>query len=241
MKRFMAILLALALTALMPAAFAQAADDFGYVDKFTLEDGTELPITIEHKTDWEYQTWTDTLVADDIPMYTVTVPEGTENVWIYLTEKGVSAFDHGNIMHNYVYDLENDTTAMDTSIMASSFSNDGDHYIAPVVTDYGYVWEEGQDWAAGAILVFEIGELPTPDQPIAGDVNGDKSVTVDDAILILRHIAGLETLSGDSLSAADMNGDQSVDVNDAVAILNSVAGTSSANTGAGATPTLTIE
>ena len=112
MKKFMAILLALALTALMPAAFAQAADDFGYVDRFTLEDGTELPVTIEHKTNWEYQTWSDTLVAEDIPMYTVTVPEGTENVWIYLTDVGVSAFDHGNIMHNYVYDRENDTTAM---------------------------------------------------------------------------------------------------------------------------------
>lgn len=240
MKKFMAILLALALTALMPAAFAQAADDFGYVDRFTLEDGTELPVTVEHKTNWEYQTWTDTLVADDIPMYTVTVPEGTANVWIYLTDAGVSAFDHGNTMYNYVYDLENDTTAMDTSIMAASFSIDDDHYIAPVVTDYGYVWED-QGWAAGAILVFEVGELPTPDQTIAGDVNGDKSVTVDDAILVLRHIAGLETLSGDSLSAADMNVDQSVDVNDAIAILKSVAGTGSANTGAGATPTLTIE
>ena len=240
MKKFMAILLALALTALMPAAFAQAADDFGYVDRFTLEDGTELPVTVEHKTNWEYQTWTDTLVADDIPMYTVTVPEGTENVWIYLTDAGVSAFDHGNTMHNYVYDRENDTTAMDTSITTTSFSSDGDHYIASVITDYGYVWDDG-DWAAGAILVFEVGELPAPDQTIAGDENGDKSVTVDDAILVLRHIAALETLSGDSLSAADMNGDQSVDVNDAIAILKSVAGTGSANTGAGATPTLTIE
>ena len=71
MKKFMAILLALALTALMPAAFAQAADDFGYVDRFTLKDGTELPVTVEHKTNWEYQTYQDTLVAEDIPVYTM--------------------------------------------------------------------------------------------------------------------------------------------------------------------------
>ncbi|MCI5661125.1 MAG: hypothetical protein MR371_02630, partial [Clostridia bacterium] len=87
MKKFMAILLALALTALMPAAFAQAADDFGYVDRFTLEDGTELPVTVEHKTNWEYQTYQDTLVAKDIPVYTVTIPEGTESVQVSAVAK----------------------------------------------------------------------------------------------------------------------------------------------------------
>ena len=62
------------------------------------------------------------------------------------------------------------------------------------------------------------------EQPVAGDVNGDKSVTVDDAILVLRHIAGLETLSDSALTAAEMNGDGSVDVNDAIAILSKIAG-----------------
>ena len=238
MKKFMAILLALALTALMPAAFAQAADDFGYVDRFTLEDGTELPVTVEHKTDWEYQTYQDTLVAKDIPVYTVTIPEGTESVQVYLTDDGKSAFGQNAALYSYAYIAETDS--LDTSIYAASIEDRGEYYLTTVQKNYDYAWELA-DWSVGAILVFEVGELPTPDQTKAGDVNGDKSVTVDDAILVLRHIAGLETLSGDSLSAADMNGDQSVDVNDAIAILKSVAGTGSANTGAGAIPTLTIE
>ena len=77
---------------------------------------------------------------------------------------------------------------------------------------------------AGETIKLRVGELPNPEQPIAGDVNGDKSVTVDDAILVLRHIASLETLSGDALTAADMNGDGGVDVNDAIAILSKIAG-----------------
>ena len=84
-------------------------------------------------------------------------------------------------------------------------------------------WELS-DWTVGAILKLRVGELPNPEQPVAGDVNGDKSVTVDDAILVLRHIAGLETLSDSALTAAEMNGDGSVDVNDAIAILSKIAG-----------------
>ena len=64
----------------------------------------------------------------------------------------------------------------------------------------------------------------TPDQPVSGDVNGDKTVTVDDAILILRHDGGLlDTLTGDALIAADANGDKAVDVNDAIVILKLIA------------------
>ena len=69
----MAILLALLL--LSAAALAEVDDGFGYVERFTLEDGTELPVAVEHKTNWEYDTFQETgLIAKDIPVYTVTVP-----------------------------------------------------------------------------------------------------------------------------------------------------------------------
>ncbi len=221
MKQIAAILLSLALVAvLLPAALAEVEDGVGYVDRFTLEDGTELPVQVTHKTDWEYSTYQDTLVAKDIPVYTVTVPEGTENVWIYMTDAGKAAFGHGSALYSYAYMADSDS--LDTTIYAQSIEIGDEYYTAPVTWKYGYAWELS-DWSVGAILCFEAGELPAPDQPVSGDVNGDKAVTVDDAILILRHIANLDTLAGDALTAADANGDKVVDVNDAIAILKLIA------------------
>ena len=219
MKRFMAILLALLL--LSAAALAEVDDGFGYVDRFTLEDGTVLPVAVEHKTDWEYDTFEGTgLIAKDIPVYTVTVPEGTQNVQIYLSEAGRAAFGQNAALYSYVYVEESDS--LDTSVYAANIENQGEYYLASI-QKYDYAWELS-DWTVGAILKLRVGELPNPEQPVAGDVNGDKSVTVDDAILVLRHIAGLETLSDSALTAAEMNGDGSVDVNDAIAILSKIAG-----------------
>lgn len=241
MKRFMLVLLSLALlAALLPAALAEVGDDdFGYVEKFTLEDGTELPVEVEYKDNWEYSLMSGTQIAEHIPMYTVTVPENGGMIYLYLTETGEEAFGHSGYVHNYVYDIDADTCDQNNSALtASSFQQDGDHYAVQVVTDYGYVWED-QSWLAGAILVFKVGELPTPDPAVTGDVNGDGTVTVDDAILVLRHVAGLEALTGDSLTLADANDDKAVDVNDAIVILKSIA--NSTNTGAGSVLTLTIE
>lgn len=218
MKRFMAILLALLL--LSAAALAEVDDGFGYVDRFTLEDGTELPVAVEHKTDWEYDTFQESgLIAADIPVYTVTVPEGTESVQIYLTDVGKEKFGQGMALYSYAYIEESDS--LDTSVYTANIEDQGEYYLASI-QKYDYAWEFA-DWTVGAILKLRVGELPTPDQPIAGDVNGDKSVTVDDAILVLRHIANLETLSDSALTAADMNGDGGVDVNDAIAILSKIA------------------
>ena len=70
--------------------------------------------------------------------------------------------------------------------------------------------------------------LLAPDsEPIVdlGDVNGDKIVDAGDAILVLRHAAKLETLTGWQLVAADVNGDGQVDSGDAIPILQKSVGT----------------
>lgn len=206
---------------LLSAALAEVEDGIGYVDKFTLEDGTELSVQVTHKTDWEYSTYQDTLVAEDIPVYTVTIPEGCENVLIYMTDAGKEAFGHGSALYSYAYIADSDS--LDTTVYAKAIEIGDEYYTAPVIWDYSYAWEL-EDWSVGAILMFKVGDLPTPDQPVSGDVNGDKTVSVEDAILVLRHIANLDVLSGDALTAADANGDQAVDVNDAIAILKLIAG-----------------
>ena len=221
MKRIAAVLLAILLAAALPAALAAVEDSFGYVDKFTLEDGTELPVEVTHKTDWEYTKYGETVVAEDIPVYTVTIPEGTESVQIYLTDTGREAFGHSAALYSYAYVADSDS--LDTEVFAASIEDQGDYYLATVQKNYDYAWELS-DWSVGAILMLRTGDLPAPDQPVSGDVNGDQTVSVDDAILVLRHIANLDVLSGDAQTAADANGDQTVDVNDAIAILKLIAG-----------------
>ena len=227
MKRIAAALLAMLLAALPLAALAAVEDGFGYVEKFTLEDGTELPVKVERKTDWAYVRWGADETASELPAYTVTIPEGTQSVWIYLTEDGTEAFCGSNTydaLYSLVYDVDNDTT--DNEGFGQPIQPDGeDHFIATVgELNRGYVMQRRDNCDAAAILMFEVGELPAPAQRISGDVNGDQTVTVDDAILILQHVAALNTLSDDALKAADMTGDGNADVNDAIAILKQIAG-----------------
>lgn len=55
-----------------------------------------------------------------------------------------------------------------------------------------------------------------------GDVNGDKYLTVVDALLMLRYNAGKTQLDSVQLKRADMNGDGKVDVIDALTLLKKI-------------------
>ena len=55
-----------------------------------------------------------------------------------------------------------------------------------------------------------------------GDVNGDKYLTVVDALLMLRYNAGKTKLESAQLKRADMNGDGKVDVIDALTLLKKI-------------------
>lgn len=57
-----------------------------------------------------------------------------------------------------------------------------------------------------------------------GDLDGDKTITVADAIQILRYIVGFLSLTEVQLIKADTNGDQQIDTLDAVIILRLIIG-----------------
>ena len=57
-----------------------------------------------------------------------------------------------------------------------------------------------------------------------GDLTGSGNVVVGDAIMVLRYIVGLTTLSSEQLTAADVNGDGDINVADAITILRFIVG-----------------
>ena len=52
-----------------------------------------------------------------------------------------------------------------------------------------------------------------------GDVDGDKSVTSNDALMILRYSVGLQSFNSAQKKAADVNGDDIIDSADALSVL----------------------
>ncbi len=48
-----------------------------------------------------------------------------------------------------------------------------------------------------------------------GDLNGDGRIDVQDVVLVMRHVLGLESLTGTSKVLADVNGDGAINVRDA--------------------------
>lgn len=73
--------------------------------------------------------------------------------------------------------------------------------------------------SVAAVMAFAVG-----DGKNRGDVNGDGKVDSADAMLVMKHDAGLLSLSKDENKRADLNGDGKIDSCDAVYILRIAAG-----------------
>jgi hypothetical protein len=60
----------------------------------------------------------------------------------------------------------------------------------------------------------------------SGDINGDDAINISDLMLVLNHVSGKKTLTGDDFDAGDVNVDSKVDLQDLMKILNYVSGKS---------------
>ncbi len=84
-----------------------------------------------------------------------------------------------------------------------------------------YIFITGSDGSSSMIASFKYYV-----SFMSGDVDGSGDVGLNDAVLVLRHLAELDTLEGDALAAADADKNGSVSLSDAVCILRTVAGLS---------------
>ena len=62
-----------------------------------------------------------------------------------------------------------------------------------------------------------------------GDVDGDGSITANDALLILRASVSLEEITPDQRTKSDVDGDNDISANDALAVLRNSVGMSDDN------------
>lgn len=59
-----------------------------------------------------------------------------------------------------------------------------------------------------------------------GDVNGDGSIDIEDAVAIIQHINGMTPLTPDEEARADVSKDENIDIDDAVILINYINGNS---------------
>lgn len=87
---------------------------------------------------------------------------------------------------------------------------------------------DGMGFIGGnAKIILETGTLPFEEQPIPGDVNGDKKVNVTDVMCVANYIVGI-TPEVFIEEAADVNASGSINITDLIAIANIAVGNTAA-------------
>jgi hypothetical protein len=162
----------------------------------------------------------------------VTLPTGSARVSFYATNANA---DYPEAFDVYI-GTSADTSAM-TLLQANvspSSSADGpwthyefdlSDYVGQTIylAFYDHCYDAYEIWIDQVEFFGEAGGSE-PITGIIGDTTLDGEVTIADAILALRHIMGLETLTGDALAQADANQDGNVTIEDCILILRAALG-----------------
>lgn len=170
-------------------------------------------------------------VYEEIPKYHVIVPEGTESVDITYNE-GVDIYHADATAYGYETDLAVDVVSSAT-IRSVTLKNsykvngDGTQTVTTPVTRY----IRNEDGTAMAITLessstnnfrpvalFTFEYAKTEPDVMYGDVNGDNTIDVSDALLVCQFYLGNVAPTDAQNAAADVNGDGAVDVSDALMI-----------------------
>ena len=101
----------------------------------------------------------------------------------------------------------------------TKYEYDTNNRLARVIYSNGLVVSYTYD-KLGNRLSRTVSSSLEPDY-IAGDSNGDGSITVTDAVMIISYILG-ESPAGFNEEAADVNGDSSITVTDAVQVIDMI-------------------
>lgn len=172
-------------------------------------------------------------VYEEIPKYHVIVPQGTETVDITYNE-GVDIYHADATAYGYETDLAVDVVSSATIrsvTLKNSYkaNSDGTQTVTTPVTRYirnadgtamAVTLESSStnNFRPVALFTFEYAKADTKPDVIYGDVNGDNTIDVSDALLVCQIYLGNVAPTETQNAAADVNGDGAVDVPDALMI-----------------------
>ena len=172
-------------------------------------------------------------VYEEIPKYHVIVPQGTETVDITYNE-GVDIYHADATAYGYETDLAVDVVSSATIrsvTLENSYkaNSDGTQTVTTPVTRYirnadgtamAVTLESSStnNFRPVALFTFEYAKADTKPDVTYGDVNGDNTIDVSDALLICQIYLGNVAPTDAQNAAADVNGDGAVDVSDALMI-----------------------
>lgn len=174
----------------------------------------------------------------EVPKYHMTVPEGAETVTVTYN-KDVDIRHDGTTV--YAYEVEFAATAVNRAAAQASgytltpitlensytLNADGTQTVIMPVT--GYVRNEDgsgkaitlsapADKNSAPIALFTFEYAKTEPDVMYGNVNGDNTIDVSDALLVCQFYLGNVAPTDAQNAAADVNGDGAVDVSDALMI-----------------------
>ena len=174
-------------------------------------------------------------VYEEVPKYHVIVPEGTQTVDITYG-KGVDIYHADATAYGYETDLAADAVSSATIrsvTLESSYkaNDDGTQTVTTPVARYvrnadgtamAVTLESGsgKNFRPVALFTFEYAKAePDPEPEVKyGDVNGDSTIDVSDALLICQIYLANVTPTDAQKAAADVNGDGTADVSDALMV-----------------------
>lgn len=172
-------------------------------------------------------------VYEEIPKYHVIVPEGTETVDITYNE-GVDIYHADATAYGYETDLAVDAVSSATIrsvTLENSYkaNSDGTQTVTTPVTRYirntdgtamAVTLESStaNNFRPVALFTFEYAKADTKPDVMYGNVNGDNTIDVSDALLVCQFYLGNVAPTDAQNAAADVNGDGAVDVSDALMI-----------------------
>lgn len=174
----------------------------------------------------------------EVPKYHVTVPEDAETVAVTYN-KDVSINRSGSTV--YAYEVELAATAVNRAAaqvsgytlkpitLANSYTlnADGTQTVRMPVTGYvrnadgsgkAITLQAASDKSSAPIALFTFEYAKTEPDVKYGDVDGDGTVTVDDALTVCQFVLRNITLTDAQQRAADVDGDNSITVDDALTI-----------------------
>ena len=157
-----------------------------------------------------------TFVGWDKPLAKVNEPFTTKAIY----KDG--DIDTGKVLITFMY--------TDGTVIAEQLLNKGDRIQAPEADAYrnGYEftgWSEDLYGAEYNMTVFALYNDSSVTPPYGkGDLTGDGLINAGDAVLVLRYVAELTTLTSQQVQSGDVTGDGTINAGDAVMILRFAAG-----------------